>query len=49
VLQDPAVKERFAQLALEGAGGPPEELDRQLTSKMRKYADIVKAAKIEPE
>jgi tripartite-type tricarboxylate transporter receptor subunit TctC len=49
VLQEPAVKERFNQFALEGAGGPPEELDRQLTSKMQKYASIVKAAKIEPE
>jgi tripartite-type tricarboxylate transporter receptor subunit TctC len=49
VLAEPAVKERFEQLALEGAGGPPEALDRQLSSKMEKYAAIVKAAKIEPE
>ncbi|MGQ0651081.1 MAG: tripartite tricarboxylate transporter substrate-binding protein [Betaproteobacteria bacterium] len=49
VLQEPAVRERFGQFALEGAGGPPEELDRQLTAKMQKYAAIVKAAKIEPE
>jgi tripartite-type tricarboxylate transporter receptor subunit TctC len=49
VLEETAVKERFASFALEGAGGPPEELDRQLTSKMQKYASIVKAAKIEPE
>jgi tripartite-type tricarboxylate transporter receptor subunit TctC len=49
VLDEPVVKERFVSLALEGAGGAPEELDRQLTSKMKKYASIVKAAKIEPE
>jgi tripartite-type tricarboxylate transporter receptor subunit TctC len=49
LLAEPAVKERFDQLALEGAGGPPEELDRQLAAKMRKYAAIVKAAGIEPE
>ena len=49
ILAEPAVKERFDQLALEGAGGPPEELDRQLAAKMQKYAAIVKAAGIEPE
>ena len=49
VLGEPAVRERFDQLALEGAGGPPEELDRQLAAKMQKYAAIVKAAGIEPE
>lgn len=49
VLAEPAVKARFDQLALEGAGGPPEELHRQLTTKMQKYASIVKAAKIELE
>ena len=49
VLAEPAVKERFDQLALEGAGGPPEELDRQVAAKMQKYAAIVKAAGIEPE
>ena len=49
VLNEPAVKERFDQMALEGAGGPPEALDLQVTSKMAKYAAIVKAAKIEQE
>jgi tripartite-type tricarboxylate transporter receptor subunit TctC len=49
VLAEPAVKERFDQLALEGAGGPPEELDRQVAAKMQKYAAIVKAAGIQPE
>lgn len=49
ILAEPAVKERFDQLALEGAGGPPEELDRQVMAKMQKYASIVKAAGIEPE
>ena len=49
VLNEPAVKERFDQMALEGAGGPPEALDQQVTTKMTKYAAIVKAAKIEPE
>ena len=49
LLAEPAVKERFDQLALEGAGGPPEELDRQVAAKMQKYAAIVKAAGIEPE
>jgi tripartite-type tricarboxylate transporter receptor subunit TctC len=49
VLAEPAVKERFDSLALEGAGGPPEALDRQVAGKMEKYALIVKAAKIEPE
>ena len=49
LLTEPAVKERFDQLALEGAGGPPEELDRQVAAKMQKYAAIVKAAGIEPE
>ena len=49
VLAEPAVKARFDSLAVENAGGPPEALDRQLQSKMEKYATIVKAAKIEPE
>jgi tripartite-type tricarboxylate transporter receptor subunit TctC len=49
VLTEPAVKERFDQFALEGAGGPPEELDRQVAEKMQKYAAIVKAAGIQPE
>jgi tripartite-type tricarboxylate transporter receptor subunit TctC len=49
LLAEPAVKERLDALALEGAGGPPEELDRQVASKMAKYAAIAKAAKIEPE
>ena len=49
LLAEPAVKERFDQLALENAGGPPEELDRQVAAKMQKYAAIVKAAGIEPE
>ena len=49
VLAEPAVKERFDSLALEGAGGPPEELDRQVASKMAKYAAIARAAKIDPE
>lgn len=48
-LDEPAVKARFEQMALEGAGGPPEVLDRQVATKMEKYAAIVKAAKIEPE
>jgi tripartite-type tricarboxylate transporter receptor subunit TctC len=49
VLDEPEVKSRFAQMALEGAGGPPEVLDRQVRTKMKKYAAIVKAANIEPE
>ena len=49
LLAEPAVKERFDALALEGAGGPPEELDRQVAAKMAKYAAIAKAAGIEPE
>lgn len=49
LLDEPEVKARFQQMALEGAGGPPEMLDRQVKTKMEKYAAIVKAAKIEPE
>jgi tripartite-type tricarboxylate transporter receptor subunit TctC len=49
LLAEPEVKARFDSLALEGAGGPPEVLDRHLVTKMQKYAAIVKAARIEPE
>lgn len=49
VLNDPATRERFEQLALDVGGGPPEVLDRQVSSRIEKYAQIIKAAKIEPE
>lgn len=48
-LEEPAVKARLQQMALEGAGGPPEALDRQLREKMAKYAAVVKAANIVAE
>jgi tripartite-type tricarboxylate transporter receptor subunit TctC len=49
VLNDPAVRERFDQLALDVGGGPPEVLDRQVTGRIEKYARIIKAANIDPE
>ena len=49
LLAEPAVKARFDQMGLENAGGPPEALDRQLRTKMERYAAIVKAAGIQPE
>ena len=49
VLNDAATRERFDQLALDVGGGGPEVLDRQVSMRIAKYAEIIKAADIQPE
>ena len=49
VLDDPATRQRFDQLALDVGGGGPEVLDRQVATRIKKYAEIIKAANIQPE
>jgi tripartite-type tricarboxylate transporter receptor subunit TctC len=49
VLDEPATRQRFEQLALDVGGGGPEVLDRQVAMRIKKYAEIIKAANIQPE
>ena len=37
------VKRRYAELGAEAKGGTPEDLDRQIRSELKKWADVVKA------
>ncbi|ARP83470.1 hypothetical protein CAL12_23380 [Bordetella genomosp. 8] len=49
VLMEPEIRERFATLALDIAGGPPSALDQQVARRMALYADLVRQAGIQPE
>ncbi|ARP93594.1 Bug family tripartite tricarboxylate transporter substrate binding protein [Bordetella genomosp. 13] len=49
VLKEPEIRDRFATLALDIAGGPPAELDKQVARRMDLYSGLVKQAGIEPE
>ncbi len=49
VLAEPALRERLTGLALDVAGGPPQELDRQLKERMALYAGIIKAVGIKAD
>ena len=42
VLAMPAVKERFAQLGIEGVGGSPDVLAAKVTAEMKKWATLVR-------
>ena len=45
----PAVRERYASMMLEPVGNTPAEFRAEVAEQIRKYAELVKAAKIEPE
>jgi tripartite-type tricarboxylate transporter receptor subunit TctC len=49
VLKEPEIRDRFATLALDIAGGPPSVLDKQVESRIASYAGLLKQAGIEPE
>jgi tripartite-type tricarboxylate transporter receptor subunit TctC len=48
-LKSPALKQRFIGLGMNPAGGPPSELDAYMKKDMAKFAEVVKAANIQPE
>jgi len=45
-LMSPALKEKFAGLGLEPAGGTPEEFDTFIKKEAAKWADVVKRARV---
>lgn len=49
IVKEPDVKERFAQLGIEGVGSTPAEFSTHLQSETRKWSEVVKAAGIQPE
>lgn len=49
VLKESEIRDRFATLALDIAGGPPSVLDKQVATRMALYAGLVRQAGIEPE
>ncbi|HEX2113173.1 MAG TPA: tripartite tricarboxylate transporter substrate binding protein [Alphaproteobacteria bacterium] len=48
-LAEPAIAERYAGVALEPVGGPPEQLDRLLREDYAKYAKLIRELKIKLE
>jgi len=45
----PEVRERYAKMMLDPVGNTPAEFRVELAEQIRKYAELVKAAKIEPQ
>ena len=43
------VRERYAKMMLDPVGNTPAEFRVELADQIRKYAELVKAAKIEPQ
>jgi tripartite-type tricarboxylate transporter receptor subunit TctC len=43
------VRERYAKMMLDPVGNSPAEFRAELADQIRKYAELVKAAKIEPQ
>jgi tripartite-type tricarboxylate transporter receptor subunit TctC len=48
-LQIPSVRERYAMLGLDPVGSSPAEFKRFLAEQVRRYAELVRTAKIEPQ
>lgn len=49
VLKEPAIRTQFESFALTPGGGGPEVLDRQVSTRIQLYGQILRAAKVEPE
>jgi len=49
VLKEQQIRDRFATLALDIAGGPPSVLDKQVTRRMELYSGLVRQAGLKPE
>jgi tripartite-type tricarboxylate transporter receptor subunit TctC len=45
----PAVKDKLGKLGMRAAASTPAELDRLLASEIKRWGDVIRAAKIEPE
>jgi tripartite-type tricarboxylate transporter receptor subunit TctC len=48
-LQDPQVRERIVNLGLEPVGSTPQEYRQLVVSNIKRFADLVKIAGVEPE
>jgi tripartite-type tricarboxylate transporter receptor subunit TctC len=48
-LKEPEIRDRFATLALDIAGGPPSVLDQQVANRMTLYSGLLRQAGIQPE
>jgi tripartite-type tricarboxylate transporter receptor subunit TctC len=48
-LQDPQLRERIVTLGLEPVGGSPEEYRKLVVSNIKRFAELVKIAGLEPE
>jgi tripartite-type tricarboxylate transporter receptor subunit TctC len=49
IVKDPAVKERFAQLGFEVAGGTPAEFAAVVASEAQKWSKVIRDANVKPE
>jgi len=49
VMQDPEVKEKFAQLGVEATSGTPEQFAAFMRAEVAKYAKLIKEADIHAE
>ena len=48
-IASPAVKDKLGKLGMRAAASTPAELDRLLASEIKRWGDVIRAAKIEPE
>jgi len=49
IVSDPAIKERFAQLGFETAGGTPAQFAAVVQSEARKWSQVIRDANVKPE
>jgi tripartite-type tricarboxylate transporter receptor subunit TctC len=49
IVTDPAIKERFAQLGFETAGGTPSEFAALIASEAQKWSKVIRDANVKPE
>lgn len=49
IIADPAVRERFAQLGFETAGGTPAQFAAVVESETRKWSQVIRDAHVKPE
>jgi len=49
IVRDPAIKERFAQLGFETAGGTPADFAAVVQSEARKWSQVIREANVKPE
>jgi tripartite-type tricarboxylate transporter receptor subunit TctC len=49
IVSDPAIRERFAQLGFETAGGTPADFAAVVQSEARKWSQVIREANVKPE